>query len=76
MKAMRSTIGSRDRLTVTLFLAGLFHLILILGNKLSDAQLQRQGLELMVASGKVAKARSRTDELVEAIAGQIHRQGR
>ena len=31
MKAMRSTVGSRDRLTVTLFLAGLFHLILILG---------------------------------------------
>ncbi len=31
MKAMRSTIGSGDRLTVTLFLAGLFHLILILG---------------------------------------------
>jgi protein TonB len=31
MKAMRSTVGSRDRLTVTLFLAGLFHLIVILG---------------------------------------------
>ena len=31
MRQMRSTIGSRDRLTVTLFLAGLFHLILILG---------------------------------------------
>jgi protein TonB len=31
MKAMHSTVGSRDRLTVTLFLAGLFHLILILG---------------------------------------------
>ena len=28
---MRSTVGSRDRLTVTLFLAGLFHLIVILG---------------------------------------------
>ena len=31
MKAMRSTVGSRDRLTVTLFLASLFHLIVILG---------------------------------------------
>ena len=31
MKAMQSTVGSRDRLTVTLFLAGVFHLILILG---------------------------------------------
>jgi protein TonB len=31
MKAMQSTVGSRDRLTVTLFLAGLFHLIVILG---------------------------------------------
>ncbi len=31
MKAKQSTVGSRDRLTVTLFLAGLFHLILILG---------------------------------------------
>jgi len=31
MQAMKSTVGSRDRLTVTLFLAGLFHLILILG---------------------------------------------
>jgi len=31
MKVMRSTVGSRDRLTVTLFLAGLFHLIVILG---------------------------------------------
>ena len=31
MKATQSTVGSRDRLTVTLFLAGLFHLILILG---------------------------------------------
>lgn len=31
MKAMRPTVGSRDRLTVTLFLAGLFHLIVILG---------------------------------------------
>jgi protein TonB len=31
MKAMRSTVASRDRLTVTLFLAGLFHLIVILG---------------------------------------------
>ncbi len=31
MKAMRPAVGSSDRLTVTLFLAGLFHLILILG---------------------------------------------
>jgi periplasmic protein TonB len=31
MKAMQSSVGSRDRLTVTLFLAGLFHLIVILG---------------------------------------------
>jgi periplasmic protein TonB len=31
MKAMKSTVGSRDRLTVTLFLAGVFHLIVILG---------------------------------------------
>ena len=31
MKAIQSTVGSRDRLTVTLFLAGLFHLIVILG---------------------------------------------
>jgi tetratricopeptide (TPR) repeat protein len=32
------------------------NLILILGNKLKDAQLQRQGLELMVASGKTDPA--------------------
>jgi tetratricopeptide (TPR) repeat protein len=32
------------------------NLILNLGNKLKDAQLQRQGLELMVASGKVDPA--------------------
>jgi tetratricopeptide (TPR) repeat protein len=32
------------------------NLILQLGNKLKDAQLQRQGLELMVASGKVDPA--------------------
>ena len=32
------------------------NLILTLGNKLKDAQLQRQGLELMVASGKVDPA--------------------
>lgn len=32
------------------------NLILSLGNKLSDAQLQRQGLELMVASGKTDPA--------------------
>jgi tetratricopeptide (TPR) repeat protein len=36
------------------FAAG--NLILQLGNKLSDAQLQRQGLELMVASGKADPA--------------------
>ena len=32
------------------------NLILILGNKLKDSQLQRQGLELMVASGKTDPA--------------------
>src|SRR6187402_3288998 len=32
------------------------NLILTLGNKLKDAQLQRQGLEMMVASGKVDPA--------------------
>jgi hypothetical protein len=32
------------------------NIILTLGNKLKDAQLQRQGLELMVASGKVDPA--------------------
>ena len=31
MKPLRSTANSRDRLTVTLFLAALFHMILILG---------------------------------------------
>ena len=33
------------------------NLVLILGNKLSDQALQRQGLELMLASGKVAPER-------------------
>ena len=31
MHPHRKTVGSRDRLTVTLFLAALFHMILILG---------------------------------------------
>lgn len=32
------------------------NLVLVLGNKLSDSALQRQGLEMMLASGKVAPA--------------------